>query len=260
MSTLYKFPKFNIEVRDEVALSKPELETFFNSGEKLAFPDSGASIDLVLALGAEDCLSLLWNKEGEKKPIGYELDFVRYLRKLRSFPAPKQGAFNQALGNKTKTILDTTGGWGGDSMLMATQGYEVTILERNPLMALLLSDAFAYLKRYVDSIQSPLMVPDVKLVNSIEALSDLAVAVDCVYVDPMFPPKKKKSAATNKQMQLLQWMVGEDEDASMLVEQSINHGAKRISVKRPDYAEPLYRKPNQQFSSKLVHYDVYLAS
>ncbi|MCH2190409.1 MAG: class I SAM-dependent methyltransferase [Gammaproteobacteria bacterium] len=260
MSTLYKFPNFNIEVRDELALSKPELETFFQSGEKVACSTTVAPFDLVLGLDSEDRFSLHWNKAGEKKPIVYELDFIRQIRKLRSFPAPKQGAFNQALGNKTKTVLDTTGGWGGDAMLMAAQGYTVTILERNPLMALLLSDAFAHLKRYVDTVHSPLRVPVVKFLNAIDALSGLAAQVDCVYVDPMFPPKKKKSAATNKQMQLLQWMVGEDEDASRLVQQAITHGAKRICVKRPDYAEPLFRKSDQQFSSKLVHYDVYFAN
>ena len=77
MSTLYKFPNYNIEVRDELALSKPELETFFQSGEKVACSTTVAPFDLVLGLDSEDRFSLHWNKAGEKKPIVYELDFIR---------------------------------------------------------------------------------------------------------------------------------------------------------------------------------------
>lgn len=260
MVTHFQFRNFDIDVPDQVINEKPEIERFFESGKKHFGGHGDLRSRLTLALGADDRLCLLWRKEGSKKPIIYELDFNKQLKQLRSFPAPKQGAFNQALGNKSKAVLDVTGGWGGDAMLMATQGYKVTLLERNPLMALLLSDAYSALKVFADQVQSPLIVPSVSLMNSISALTDFAAQTDCVYVDPMFPPKKKKSAATNKQMQLLQWLIGEDDDASQLVEKALVHGAKRVSVKRPDYAQSLYREPDQQFSSKLVHYDVYLAN
>ena len=61
-------------------------------------------------------------------------------------------------------------------------------------------------------------------------------------------------------MQLLHWMVGADSDSSQLLELVMQKKVNRVAVKRPDYAEPLLKEPSQRFSSKLVHYDVYLSS
>lgn len=205
---------------------------------------------------------LTWNKSGEK-PLLLNIDVNKVVNQLRSFPAAKQGAFNQALGKRTRSVIDATGGWGGDALLMCTQGYQVTILERNPVMALLLSDAMQRLGQTSWAQDNEVRVPKVIEVNAVDYFNsksalDESIVENCVYLDPMFPPKKKKKAAVNKQMQLLQWMVGEDVDATELVTSSLNAGAQRVAVKRPDYAKPLYRKPSIQFSSKLVHYDVYL--
>lgn len=207
-----------------------------------------------------DALTLAWRKEGEKKPINYQLDYASNITLLKSLPAPKQGAFNQALGKKTKAVLDVTGGWGGDALLMAAQGYRVHIMERNQLMALLLQDAFERLARFVAASDLPLIVPTVSCADSILSVSQYVDGIDCAYLDPMFPPKRKKSAAANKQMQLLQWLIGEDVDAEELISSVAASGVKRIAVKRPSYASPLLKNPAQQFSSKLVHYDVYLNS
>jgi 16S rRNA (guanine1516-N2)-methyltransferase len=74
----------------------------------------------------------------------------------------------------------------------------------------------------------------------------------------MFPVKRKKSAAVNKYMQLLQKMIGADADAVDLLKASLQSGIVRTIVKRPGYAEPLIKNPSDRFSSKLVSYDVYL--
>jgi len=143
---------------------------------------------------------------------------------------------------------------------MCTQGYRVTVLERNALMSLMLKDAMKRLSITDWAIANEVSVPEVEHVDSVAffAKSGINENIDCVYLDPMFPQKKKKKAAVNKQMQLLQWMVGQDLDAASLVENALAAGAPRVAVKRPDYAEPLFGKPSNQFSSKLVHYDVYL--
>ena len=214
-------------------------------------------VDLVLNHTSAG-IELTWNKENQK-PLSFHIDIHKVIKQLRTFPAPKQGAFNQALGKKTRSVIDATGGWGGDTLLMCIQGYQVTIIERNPVMALLLEDAMARLSRTGWAHDNDVFIPKVINQNAIDyfkASNDLNV--DCVYLDPMFPPKKKKSAAVNKQMQLLQWLVGADHDASQLLASVATCGAKRAAVKRPDYAKPLYAKPSTQFSSKLVHYDVYL--
>ena len=214
-------------------------------------------VDLILS-NTSSGIELTWNKEN-RKSLSFHIDIHKVIKQLRTFPAPKQGAFNQALGKKTRSIIDATGGWGGDTLLMCTQGYQVTIIERNPIMALLLADAMWRLSRTDWANVNGVFIPKVVNQNAIDYFkaSD-NVNIDCVYLDPMFPPKKKKSAAVNKQMKLLQWLVGADHDASQLLESVATCGVKRAAVKRPSYAEPLYRKPSTQFSSKLVHYDVYL--
>lgn len=192
--------------------------------------------------------------------LHYHIDIEKIVNQQFSYPAAKQGAFNQAIGKKTKTILDTTGGWGGDALLMCAQGYTVTIIERNPIMALLLKDAMARLSETSWAKANQINSPKVINADAIEYFNNNEVRHDCVYLDPMFPTKRKKSAAVNKNMQLLQWLIGEDCDAKKLASNALASNGSRLVVKRPNYAEPLLDKPTVQFSSKLVHYDVYLKS
>ncbi|WP_147250991.1 class I SAM-dependent methyltransferase [Arenicella xantha] len=224
---------------------------------ELDIGDSSADqVDLIVT-SAADGMHFAWTQAGSK-PLRFHLDFAKTTQLLRSYPAPKQGAFNQALGKKTRHVLDATGGWGGDALLMCQQGYQVTILERDRLMACLLDDAFARLSQSSWALENGVSCPSVVHADAIEYLASRLDDVDCVYLDPMFPPKRKQSAATNKFMQFLKWWVGPDSDASELVASAIQAGYPRIAVKRPDYAEPLMGQPQTQFSSKLIHYDVYL--
>jgi 16S rRNA (guanine1516-N2)-methyltransferase len=196
--------------------------------------------------------------QADTKPLKYYIDIDKFTQQQRSYPAAKQGALNQALGKKTKRVLDATAGWGGDALLMCAQGYEVTLIERNPVMALLLNDAMRRLAMSEWAQDNQLNIPRVIHEDAISFLQYDRANIDCIYLDPMFPPKRKKSAAVNKRLQLLQWMVGSDLDASQLLKNAMNFPCSRVVVKRPDNAKPLIAKPSQQYSSKLVHYDVYL--
>ena len=251
-----QFELFSVEVYQP---EKSELLSSFIALYHSNIVDS-ISVASLLLTAKSDGLHLQWNRESEK-PLNFHIDVIKAVNQLRSYPAPKQGAFNQALGKKTRHIIDATGGWGGDTLLMCTQGYQVTVLERNPVMALMLKDAMTRLSQSKWAIDNQVSMPNVIQGDStiFFAGNKLEESVDCIYLDPMFPPKKKKTAAVNKQMQLLQWMVGQDIDAAQLVENALSAEAPRIVVKRPDYAEPLFRTPSTQFSSKLVHYDVYLS-
>ncbi len=215
--------------------------------------------DLHLQHG-DNGLVLKWSRDTEK-PIEFHVDYLKELLKHRSFPAPKQGAFNQALGKKTRTVIDATGGWGGDAILMCMQGYDVTIVERLPLMVALIEDGLKRLSKLPPFLDGQLILPKIVCAESIEFLSYSTGCADCVYLDPMFPAKKKKSAASNKYMQLLQWLAGPDLDADLVAVSAVENFS-RVAVKRPSYARPLAEeiigKPSTQFSSKLVHYDVYV--
>jgi len=84
------------------------------------------------------------------------------------------------------------------------------------------------------------------------------VRFDCIYLDPMFPPKRKKSALAKKSMMVLRELLGDDEDKDQLFAAAMQAAKKRVVVKSPDYADPLGGKPDASFQGKLLRYDVYL--
>ena len=204
----------------------------------------------------DDCLKLI-DKELLKKG-GLMVDIEPRPGEQRSWPAPKEGALAQAIGRKTKTVIDATTGWAQDSLHIFRMGYELTCIERSPVMLELLADAFLRLEQldWVKSLALP--VPELMPGNAIELLPLLAQAPDCIYIDPMFPAKRKKSALPKKAMLILRDLLGDDMDREALFEAALQVAAKKVVVKSPDYAEPLGGKPAQSFKSKLLRYDVYV--
>ncbi|MEN9595959.1 MAG: hypothetical protein RL236_393 [Pseudomonadota bacterium] len=204
----------------------------------------------------DGCLKLL-DKELLKKG-GLSVDIEPRNGEQRSYPAPKEGAFSQAIGRKTKTVIDATTGWAQDSLCLFRMGYEVRCIERSLIMMALLNDAFERLalESWVQKLE--LSPPILMHGNAIELLKNLEMPPDCIYLDPMFPHKRKKSALSKKSMTILQELVGEDLDKTELFEAAFTATAKRVVVKSPDYAEPLGGKPSESFSGKLLRYDVYL--
>lgn len=195
------------------------------------------------------------------KALSFFIDIDAFAVQQKTFPAPKQGAFNQALGKRSDKIVDATAGWGGDALLMCAQGYTVSMIERHPLMAILLQDAMQRLSKTDWAQKHAISIPRLIEADSKEWLESNGGDVDCIYLDPMFPPKRKKSAAANKKMQFLHWLLGAQHDANDLLQVALNSKCPRIAVKRPDYAAVLLAQSIQAsdcFSSKLLHYDVYL--
>ncbi|MDQ7091325.1 MAG: class I SAM-dependent methyltransferase [Methylococcales bacterium] len=176
----------------------------------------------------------------------------------RSYPAPRQNDLAKALGRKTKTIIDATTGWGQDALFMFRMGYQVQCFERSPMMAALLDDAFLRLEKLEWMQKLQLNSPKLTQGDAIKLLTTLDNAPDCIYLDPMFPPKRKKSALAKKSMQLLHTLLGQDEDKDKLFVAAMAATAKRVVIKSPDYAEPLGGKPTESFKGKLLRYDVYL--
>ena len=204
----------------------------------------------------DGCLKLL-DRELLKKG-GLTVDIEPRNGEQRSWPAPKDGALAQALGRKTRTVVDATTGWAQDSLHIFRMGYELLCIERSPVMAELLADGFARLAQLDWMQRLELEPPRLLQGNAIDLLANLEVQPDCIYLDPMFPPKRKKSALAKKSMMVLRDLLGDDQDKEQLFEAAINAAGKRVVVKSPDYAEPLGGKPSQSFQGKLLRYDVYL--
>ncbi len=176
----------------------------------------------------------------------------------RSWPAPKEGALAQAIGRKTKTVVDATTGWAQDSLHLFRMGYELSCVERSPIMLALLADAFTCLEQLNWMQRLGLSAPPLLAGNAVDLLTHLNHKPDCIYIDPMFPPKRKKSALPKKSMLILRELLGDDEDRVGLFEVAMQVTAKKVVVKNPSYAEPLGGKPSASFGSKLLRYDVYL--
>lgn len=205
----------------------------------------------------DGCLKLL-DKELLKKG-GMTVEIEPRQGEQRSWPAPKDGALAKALGRKTKTVVDATTGWGQDSLHIFRMGYDLLCIERSPIMATLLADGFQRLVQEDWMQRLQLQPPRLLAGNSIDLLATLPEAPDCIYLDPMFPPKRKKSALAKKSMMVLRDLLGDDEDKDALFAAAMQATGKRVVVKCPDYAEPLGGvKPSDSFSGKLLRYDVFL--
>lgn len=194
--------------------------------------------------------------------LTHQIDIDSFIKQQgSSFPASKKNVFSQALGRKTKHVLDATGGWLGDSLLMCSQNYAVDVLERHWLLQGYAAQACQYLSQSEWAKTNNVSIPQVHRMDAIDYLQKNEVNADCVYIDPMFPSKVKKSAAVRKSMKVLHDMIGQDMDAEQLFEAAYNSTIKRIVVKRPSYADHLglqIMKPTETLLGKLVRYDVYL--
>ena len=234
---------------------------FQQLAERLAVPlrnttQADVLSELFFLCWRDGCLKLL-DRELLKKG-GLSVDIAPRNGEQHSYPAPKQGALAQAVGRKTKTVIDATTGWGQDSLFMFRMGYQVSCIERSPVMAELLTDGFNRLAQqdWVQRLQ--LSMPPLHTGNAIDLLAALTTPPDCIYLDPMFSPKRKKSALAKKAMVILRDLLGDDTDKDQLFSVAFQAAGKRVVVKSPDDAEPLGGKPSESFSGKLLRYDVYL--
>ncbi|USH02405.1 class I SAM-dependent methyltransferase [Grimontia kaedaensis] len=184
----------------------------------------------------------------------------------RKFGGGKGQSIAKAVGlNKgaTPTVLDATAGLGRDAFVLASLGCKVQMVERHPVVAALLDDGLARAK--VDPEIGGWVSERISLLHasSHDALVKLVndgnlERPDVVYLDPMYP-HKKKSALVKKEMRVFQSLVGADDDADELYGPAYTLATKRVVVKRPDYAEFLAGKtPSTQIETKKNRFDVYV--
>lgn len=165
----------------------------------------------------------------------------------------------KACGIKSKTslnILDATGGLAGDAFVLATLGADVRVLERHPVIAALVKDGLDRAKS-AEEFQAL----KIDLINQ-DAIRYMQTTrnprPDIVYVDPMYPHRKKKSLV-KKEMRIIRDIVGNDEDSDLLLHAALKFAKKKVVVKRPSYADYLNgAEPQLQYQGKNSRYDVYL--
>jgi 16S rRNA (guanine1516-N2)-methyltransferase len=181
---------------------------------------------------------------------------MRYRRQNASL---RKEMLLRALGLKNKSpkkIVDATAGLARDSFILASLGFEVTLLERSPLIFALIEDAIHRALSQSD------VAPIVKRLHLIQtdAINWLQnnASPDIIYLDPMFP-ERKKTALSKLDMRIFHDIVGEDTDAAPLLKIALTCASERVVVKRPRLAPPLANLlPTFSMEGKSNRFDIYL--
>jgi 16S rRNA (guanine1516-N2)-methyltransferase len=151
-------------------------------------------------------------------------------------------------------MIDATAGWGKDAAILASFGAEVIMLERQPLMHALLADALLRSQNNISSAGLNLSLVKVDAQNYLKQLSPPDFP-DVIYIDPMHP-SRQKSALVKKEMQVLQQLIGTDDDVLALLQQAIRSVRQHVVMKWPQRLPPLVT-PNYSIQGKTVRFDVY---
>lgn len=160
---------------------------------------------------------------------------------------------NKLKQNVTITLLDATAGLARDAFIFAKLGANVTLLERNPTLALMIETA-------LENLNDETLKQNLRFIftDAITYLQSNDIQYDVIYLDPMFSDVDKR-AKVKKDMQILHKLIGENNDANALLALALNRAKKRVVVKRHKLSPFLNnQKPSHQIIGKSTRYDVYL--
>ena len=215
-----------------VALATEYEEEARGWAKRLELPFAVDS-DSVLQLGSEG-LQLSIRAADASGPI--RVDFVGgAVAHRRQFGGGSGQMIAKAVGIQPgvrPVVVDATAGLGRDGFVLASLGCDVTLIERQPLIAALLEDGL--LRARDDSVVGPI-IARMRLLpgNAIELMRAWNGPVpQVIYLDPMFP-HRDKSALVKKEMRLFRPLVGDDDDAPALLDAALALASHRVVVKRP---------------------------
>ena len=174
-------------------------------------------------------------------------------------------------------VLDATAGLGEDSFLLAASGFEVYLYEQDAVIAALLEDALmratdAGSTDVTDDIRNTALRMHFTKGDSILAMGELAAArsvglqeeagqnreriFDVIYLDPMFP-ERRKSAAVKKKFQLLQQLERPEMREEELLKAAVSLYPRKVVIKRPVKGPFLCGiKPEYSVKGNSVRYDI----
>lgn len=182
----------------------------------------------------------------------------------RQYGGGRGQAIAKAIGLKQgmpiPSVLDATAGLGKDAYILACLGCNITLVERSPFVAELVKDAIDRARdddTFQDILERGFTLIQSDAIDYMQHLTSNQQP-DVVYLDPMYP-ERKKSAQVKKNMQMLQRLLGHDEDTQRLLDCALSCAKKRVVVKRPKSANNLSeKKPTFVIESKKTRYDIYV--
>lgn len=248
------------EVRIQIISEKDQLAFVQFCAEKGIIHDPN-SILAIVEREVEEQIYWELKKLDEPKLGSVFVDFTTgTMAHRRKFGGGRGEAVAKAVGVKKgelPTVIDATAGLGRDAFVLASIGCKVRLVERHPVVRLLLQNGLE--RAYANAEIGNWMRENMQLleVNHITELNPEIDFADVVYLDPMYP-HKNKSALVKKEMRVFQSLVGADLDADTLLAPALKLAKKRVVVKRPDYAEYLaQQKPQFSRETKNHRFDIY---
>jgi 16S rRNA (guanine1516-N2)-methyltransferase len=155
------------------------------------------------------------------------------------------------------SVLDATAGLGKDAFVLASLGCQMSLIERQPVIAALLEDG---LERGRKDSEVGAITRQMRLLtgNSIELIQNWQdEPPQVIYLDPMFP-HREKTALVKKEMRVFRPLVGDDMDAPALLAAALALATHRVVVKRPRKAPCIDGpKPGYALDGKSSRYDIY---
>ncbi|WP_405357919.1 class I SAM-dependent methyltransferase [Ruminococcus sp.] len=230
-----------------------------DNGDRDAADMLSRQLGVPLADSMGEALTLVFDGTGLSL-VGYGMcyqgDFARMLSRVTKGRLHHEMLVKLA---KTKTehpvAVDAAAGMGEDSFLLAAAGYEVYLFEQDAVIAALLRDAL-YRAGEDDRLREIVGRMHLSEGNSIELMPRLGITPEIVYLDPMFPPRKK-SGLIHKKLQLIQKLEQPCADERELFAAAAAMHPKKIIIKRPLNGAPLAdRKPSYTVKGKAIRYDV----
>lgn len=155
-------------------------------------------------------------------------------------------------------VLDATAGLGRDAFVLAALGCEVTLLERQPVIAALLEDGLERARLAGGEVADIASRMRLLSMDAIIAMANWSGPVpQVIHLDPMFP-QREKSALVKKEMRLFRPLAGDDTDAHLLLAAALELASHRVAVKRPRKAPPIAGPaPSAQLKGQSSRYDIY---
>jgi 16S rRNA (guanine1516-N2)-methyltransferase len=227
-------------------------------------PHAGGHIDYLLTVGSK--LSLVPSRTHlSMRGKGIYVDFLssKFAYRLQ-YGGGNSQLIAKAVGLKKYglplKIVDVTAGLGQDAFVLASLGCQVHMIERSLIIYMLLQDAW---KRALNAQCEAADRLTLLHGESVDFLRSLQRArdknnVDIIYLDPMYTVAKRH-ALPKKALCILREVVGDDEDAAILLKTALACYAKRVVLKQPRHAKNLIEvRPSLQFVGKSTRFDVFL--
>lgn len=195
-------------------------------------------------------------------------DFARMLPRVRPGKLGRELLVRaaKAKGAASPVAIDATAGLGEDSFLLAAAGFTVRMYEADAAIAALLRDALERAKGdpALLEIAGRMELFEEDSVRAMAALADertsageatQAKPIDVIYLDPMFP-ERRKSAAVKKKFQLIHHLEKPCANEEELLLAAVAAAPRKIVVKRPAKGPYLAGiKPSYSIAGKAVRYD-----